>query len=309
MAIPDNSIIVTAANESYFELLQGLVLSIRHGEQRHGRTQGIPVKVLDLGLTPQQAAALEPHCEVHKPSKVFLPIEHTGHTREHLLSRAVKPFLKEYFPGYDVYTWLDADTWVQNFADLDLFMQVGKARGLALVPMVDRTYLELYNKSSELHGWMQPTIADSFGSAVASGLKYLPTLNAGVFSATRDSPIWEHYAQCLEQVFRKSRRVFDQPAFNVAIYGRRIPFYPLPSRFNWICVRSLPNVDLKLRALTAPGIPYEPLGIVHLTKRMTHRDIPVRCSDGTQRSLRLDYLGWQSHWRQMGLAQEPVATS
>ncbi|MGH6976466.1 MAG: hypothetical protein ACREED_05505 [Stellaceae bacterium] len=36
------------------------------------------------------------------------------------LDRAAFPFLRRYFPGYDVYLWLDGDTWVQDAEAIEL---------------------------------------------------------------------------------------------------------------------------------------------------------------------------------------------
>ena len=301
------SVIVTAAERGYFGLAMGLVRSIRDAERATGAAQPLTIKLLDIGLEPQQRAQFDGLCDVFTPPQYHMPLDRVDHEASRLRSRAVKPFLREYFPGYELYLYLDADCWVQNLNDLRMLMQAGAYRGLALTPMIDRTYPELYRKDSEMLRWMNKVHREVIGPDRAEKLLYLPGLNAGAYSARHDSPLWEHYGNCLREVFEKAKRILDQPAFNVAIYENRIPYYPLPSRFNWLCIRSLPQVDLRRRALTEPGIPFEPLGIVHLTHRLIGKEFALTCNDGKKRPFQLDYFGFHRSLSKHAAVPDPQA--
>jgi hypothetical protein len=304
MHFADDHLIVTAADQEYAVLLKGLILSIRDGEGHPGEGRRIRIVVLDLGLARQTVRELSSLCDFHSVSEAPFPIARGDHPRPLLLSRALRPFLPHLFPGYRVYTWLDADTWVQDVSGLAVLREAALTAGLAVVPSLERSYECLYDKHSRHFRWMQPIIAQAFGESVAGNLAFRPALNSGVFSATPSSPVWEHYADALRQVFAKSRFVRDQPAFNVAIYRNAVPFYPLPSQYNWLCLRRLPRLDVERRTLTAPGLPREDLAIVHLTKQLCYRELSLGCSDGRERHLRLDYLGLRA-----GFRSDPVVRS
>lgn len=300
----DDHVIVTAASQDYAHLLKGLVLSIRDGEQGSRPANRLPIKVLDLGLTDETVDDLSAHCVLEPAPDPPFPVHHDDHPRSLLLSRALRPFLPRFFPGFRVYTWLDADTWVQDVTALSVLRDAALVAGLAVVPAFDRSYACLYDKRSEHYRWMQPVIAQVFGDSVATDLAFRPIINSGVFSATPSSPLWTTFAEGVQAVFSKSRLIRDQPAFNVAVYRHKIPFYPLPSRYNWLCLHRLPRLDQERRVLTAPALPHEDLSILHLTKRRCHRDLPVACSDGLRRPLRLDYLGL--HGKQRDITGSPV---
>jgi len=288
---PNDHVVVTAADQSYASFLKGLVRSIRDGEQRSNVARPVPIKVLDLGLEQATIAELSGHCEFVSVTEPPFPIRRDDHSRPLLLSRAVRPFLPRYIPGFQVYTWLDADTWVQDVSCLAELRHGALGSGLSVVPALDRCYTSLYDKHSEHYRWMQPIIEQTFGQTVAEDLEFRPLLNSGVFSATSASPLWERFGKALEQVLAKSSLVRDQPAFNVAIYNGGVRFYPLPATYNWLCLHCLPRLDVARWVLTAPGLPHEDLLIVHLTRRHLDRTVPMPCSDGRDRSLRLDYLG------------------
>ena len=293
-----NAVIVTSAERGYFALAMGLVRSIRDAERATGAAQPLTIKLLDIGLEPGQREKFAGLCDVVEVPGYYVPVDRTDHEQPWLRAMALRPYLREYLPGHELYVYLDADTWVQNLGDLRLLMQAGAYRGLALVPMIDRTYEELYRKDSELLLWMNKVHREVYGDTRAEALLFLPGLNCGVFAARHDSPLWEPFGSYLHEVFEKAKRIIDQPAFHAAIYEKQVPFYSLPSRFNWICIRGLPHVDLNRRLLTAPGIPFEPLGIVHLTNRLIAKQIPLVCNDGKKRPIPLDYFGFHRAFRE-----------
>ena len=52
----------------------------------------------------------------------------------------VRPFLPNYFPGYDAYLWIDADAWVQERYALDWYIEEAAKGALVAAPHVDRAY-------------------------------------------------------------------------------------------------------------------------------------------------------------------------
>ncbi len=297
--LPGKNLLVTAASSAYFTLVRGLVQSIfDRGPRASAKAESprlpLDVKVIDLGLSESQVVSLSEQCEVLRHPTPYIGVEREDHSRAFLLSRSVRAFLPRYFPGYSTYLWFDADTWLQSWSAIDWLLKGAAAEGLAIVPSLDRAYGSLYDKTSLHYTWMQPIMKQAYGKDVARRLKYLPVLNSGVFAATADSEFWSAFAESLVPVFERCDQVRDQPALNVAVYRRRIPFYPLPTSCNWLCVHRLPRLDTQRWQLTKPLVPCEPLQVIHLTARFTGRPLAVACHDGSTRHLCLDYLAWRA---------------
>lgn len=281
-------LVITAASSDYAALVLGLARSLRDGV----RGGSFDFKIIDVGLEPSQLEELSGLADVLPVPEFHLPLEHEAHSRSHLAARAVKPFLARYFPGHEIYTWLDADVWVQRVEALDVLARAAASKDVVAVPSLDRSYPYLYDKTSIHYRWMQPVIEDAFGSEVAAEMEFLPVFNSGVYSARGDSPFWDEFAATLRRVFAHARDVRDQPAFNVALYRGGLEVYALPSRFNWLCNHRLPGVDARSGRLVEPLEPHAELDLVHVTSRLVDRSHRVRVSDGRSRQVSLDYLGF-----------------
>ncbi len=284
-------VVVTAADEEYFHVLKGLIHSIRDLEAGHSPKDRAEIRVIDLGLGGASIEELSDHCHVLTGAEPLLKINRTDLSRAHLLSRAMKPFLRDYFPGYGVYIWLDADTWVQDLGALGLLARTARANRTALVPEIDRSYSFLYDKSDYHYRTNFDWVADSFGQPVARDLLYRPVLNSGVFAMRHDSLLWGAWRRHLAITFEKAKKhVSDQAAFNVAVYKEKIQFHPLPSWCNWLCCHALPRLDTQTLTFTEPALPHQKLGILHLTKTYMDREVRVVTDKGKNYPAKLDYL-------------------
>ena len=68
----------------------------------------------------------------------------------------------------------------------------------------------------------------------------------------------------------------DQIALNVLVYDRGFDCEPLPSRCNWPVHHATPAWDAERQLFVEPAMPYETLGILHLTiytKRLAALDV------------------------------------
>ena len=107
--------IVSASDAVYFDLLKGLVLSIR--EKPDGAD--IALSILDVGLDSAQSAWLAgqgativvPDWHFNVPAAMNAP--------SHFRALLARPFLPRYFPGHDVYLQIDSDAWVQDWSAID----------------------------------------------------------------------------------------------------------------------------------------------------------------------------------------------
>jgi hypothetical protein len=80
----------------------------------------------------------------------------------------------------------------------------------------------------------------------------------------------------LGEALQRSTDMTDQVALNVLIYDRGFSCEPLPSRCNWPVHHATPAWDAGRGLFVEPAMPYEALGILHLTiytKRMATLDV------------------------------------
>lgn len=287
--------IVTAADAGYFNLLKGLVLSIRDLEHARGATELVALKVVDLGLTEAQRAELSDLCDILENPGSALTAARGDNPTPFRLARAVKSCIKELFPGFGIYIWIDSDAWVQEWRALEIFAESGRKFGFAIVPELDRAYSCLYDKRSYHFKTNFDWVTEGFGEEVARDLMFRPVLNTGAVAVRADSPLWDLWRSRVSVMFENAkRRVSDQAALNYAVYSEQIPFYPLPSWCNWLCCHARPRLDLESRILTEPMLPFHPIGILHLTETARDRALAVPLSNGQTRSLRLDYLSMRA---------------
>lgn len=304
-------IIVSAANDAYFPLLQGLVESLEVAYRDGDRALGI----LDLGLTSDQiswlkerhAAVIRPEWNVDFPQREQIP--------EHYKAMTARPYLPHYFPGHETYLWLDADTWVQDGSVLDWFVGAAQAGKLAIVPEMDRGYFTSY-KAPRLWGQNQKAFAWSYGLRVGYRLGRNPILNVGAFALSRDAPHWRAWAEAHRDALNRRawrRRIgadnfwfflSEQTALNKVIFGDRLPATFLPALANWFCAKGAPWWDAKRNLLVEPHMPHHPLGIVHLAGKIAkERAWTLSTTDGGTVQMPLTYRGVLESKRAVAMAE------
>src|SRR5260221_3188777 len=173
-----NLIIVTGADSGYFELLQGCVRSIR--DKTEGRK--IAIGILDVGLigserqwlVEQSATIVAPGWDLDFPGR--------DQTPRYRQAQYGRPFIPRHFPGYDLYLWIDADAWVQDWAAIDLFFRAAADNTIALVPEIDRSYRNFFHAWEEFHGVIGEGYRAIFDEPLAERLTRQPLLNNGVFA-------------------------------------------------------------------------------------------------------------------------------
>ncbi|MEN9262222.1 MAG: TylF/MycF/NovP-related O-methyltransferase [Thermostichus sp. HHBFW_bins_43] len=259
----NSSIIVTAADSKFFDLVQGTILSVRDKPQ--GRS--VDIGFFDLGCTPEELRWLstqvnhivEPRWDYDFPGIDKAPLFLKG-----LLAR---PFLPNYFPGYEIYIWLDADAWVQDWLAVDLLVRGATKEKLTIVPEIDRGNKLLYGPKEHLHQ-LQDAYAFYFPDDDIQELHTYPLLNAGVFSLHRNSKHWHFWDRRLRQaLIRPPSILTDQLALNVSVFldGLFEETELLPAYCNWTCHYGFPKWDPKRNLLVEPYLPHKPIGILHLT--------------------------------------------
>ena len=260
---PSELIVVSAADRAYFPLLRDAVMSVR------ALNPHVPIGVLDLGLTTEQVAWLgETAARVVRPG---WDVEFPGRERmpETFKAQVARPFLPRHFPGHEMYFWLDADAWLQEWRAVELYLAAAGASKIAIALELDRAYKRHY-KRPKLFGMnlVWKTYREAFGWRAADRLGRNPTANCGVFALHRDAPHWQAWARLLEQVLQRTRFFFaEQIALNYAIFAEGLPANFLPAYCNWAVGDALPAVDTARGLFVEPHAPHEVIGVMHLAGR------------------------------------------
>jgi hypothetical protein len=193
-----------------------------------------------------------------------------------------RPFLPRYFPGYDIYVWIDADAWVQEWEAIDCLTRAAGWGELAIVPEMDRAYRSSYDRGANRR-WMRDSYQCFFGEEAAEKFWHMPVLNTGVFALHRDAPHWKAWAEDFQAALSKSSDLTaEQASLNYMLYTRRLPHHFLPARFNWLVNKAAPKFDLDRNLFTEPFLPHQPLGIVHLSGKAKNKAHMVWTTDGTR---------------------------
>ena len=253
-------IVVSAADSGYFALLQDAVASVR------ALNREVAIGILDLGLAEAErnwlaeraAQVVRPAWDVDFPNRERTP--------ETLKAQVARPFLPRHFPGHEMYLWLDADAWLQEWRAVELYCAAAGRDRLAIVPEIDRAYKRHY-KRPKLFGW---TLAwkcyrEAFGWRVADRLGRNPMVNCGVFALHRDAPHWQAWSRIMTGVLQRTRFFYvEQIALNYAIFAEHLPANFLPAYCNWMPGDAAPRFDGKRGLFVEPYMPHETIGIMHL---------------------------------------------
>lgn len=289
--------IVSAADSGYFGLLRGLVLSLQSGTL----SRALTLSILDVGLRPEQRSWLEqqgarlarPGWDIDFPGRDRVP--------EYYQAMTARPYLPRHFPGHAIYLWLDADTWVQHDAVLEIFIRAAQRRRLAIVPEIDRGYWTIH-KRPKPWGQNQKAFAWAFGLRAGYRFGRNAILNVGAFALAGDAPHWRLWAAAHERALNRRRLaragdlgnmnffLSEQTALNHVVYAERAPATFLPAYCNWFCGKGTPMYDPERRCLVEPHEPHHRLGIVHLAgKGMKDRLWRLATPQGGTVETRLTY--------------------
>ncbi|MEG4802207.1 TylF/MycF/NovP-related O-methyltransferase [Microcoleus sp. ARI1-B5] len=280
-------IIITAADANYFELVRGTILSVR--EKSEG--ENVAIGFFDLGCTPEQLQWLETQVNIIQKPDWDFDFPGKNEAPHYLKGLLARPFLRRYFPNFDIYLWIDADAWVQDWQAVELFVKGAAKRGLAVVPELDRGYYLAYGKLPWYWEFVYRDYQAAFGEEVAEHLHSYPTINAGIFALHKDAPHWELWAEYLEQGLQRHVSLMtDQIALNRLVYGTEMfdRTEMLPARCNWSCNFGLPVWDKQQACFVEPYLPHGAIGILHITGHK-HDLVKIATTDGNQIEISLRY--------------------
>lgn len=290
------TVIVTSANYKYQPLLDELIDSIR----AHPQSKSLSLAVLDAGLDELYKEKLKT-----KKIKVFdgvwpktLNLKKVE-KRQFLKACVSRPYIPDLLPGYDIYIWLDADTWIQDWSAIDLLIEGAKKSQFAVVPQVDRSY----GKTMRLkwigampfrpRSFYYSNARKAFSGKMAREMFPYPTVNAGVFAMAGNAPHWKHWQGLIEHALKRGK-VFtaEQLTMGIMIWKDKFSAELLPAPCNWLC-ETKPLWDTKQKCFIEPYLPHQKIGIMHLSgydSMRVHPDetteVMTLSGDVVQKSLR-----------------------
>jgi hypothetical protein len=270
--VTERAIAITGGDAGYFQLMCDCIGSLRAVPEGRAMALG----VLDCGLEENQrawcraqgAVLVEPGWDFDFPGRDALKGGYKALT--------ARPFLPRYFPGFDLYLWIDGDCWVQQGDALALFLAAARGGALAVAPEIHRSMRHYRHAWPEFAAVNGAAFEACFGKATAERLIRYPLINAGVFALAAGAPHWQGWAALLGEALQRSPNMTDQIALNVLVYDKGFPCEPLPSRCNWPVHHATPAWDAERSLFVEPAMPYDPLGILHLTiytKRLASLDV------------------------------------
>ena len=261
------NVIISLADANYFELLDELVNSIK----RFKESENTAICILDAGLDESQKTALS--TKVDEIKKADWDIEVPAFKvkgKEWLKSQVSRAFLKNYFPGYSKYMWIDADAWVNSWQAIDLYFKGCENNKLSIATSADRSYGRVLRAE-----WVFGSFAriksqnykhaksSGFSERIAREVALKPHLNIGVFALEANASHWEVWQKNLRTAL-KSGKIWgsEQIAMNISIYHDGLGVEILPVYCNWTLIEAL-RFDKVRNTLVEPYLPNHQIGIVH----------------------------------------------
>jgi hypothetical protein len=266
--VADRVLLVSSADTKFFALLREMISSLERLPK-----QDLPrydLAVFDLGLSPKDRSWLN-----ERDIDIAVPHPHDGQgssDRPLELAFLVRPHLRDYFPDYDVYVWIDSDVWVQAPDVLSMLIDGALRKGMAIAHENERGY----RFQRALFLWTAKHFLLGYGVLRGAWLLTRPHLNAGLFAIRADAPHWRVWGDRYRAAIRRTGKLtpHDQFALNQAIYQDRLPTEILPASANWICDRGVPMWNDESGEFCEPYPPFRPIAALHLAgpgKRTVYR--------------------------------------
>jgi len=259
---------ISSSDYNYFPMLIEWVHSIR----RFPQSQGMDICILNAGLKSGQVKILQSFGCIVKDAE--WPCELPAHKikgKDYLKSCICRPFIPEYFPDYDTYIWMDADTWIQKWDAVEMFMAGAARNKITLTSQADRAYPRqirlkwLGRIPRKLSGFYLSNAKKSFGFKTAKKLIPYSVLLAGAFALRKDAPHWERWQKLMLKALKKGK-IFtaEQLSLGVLCYLENYEAEVLPAYTHWLCEYK-PLWDEEKNMFIEPFLPHEEIGFLHVS--------------------------------------------
>ncbi len=267
--------IVSGANKKYFDHIFTLCKSLKKNEII-GNTSDVSLCIFNIDFTNDQLNKLQEYSKnIISPKWDFKLNFKTQEWKKLLTAR---PFLRDYFPDFENYIWLDADTIILDKNIINIFSKGLINKDLNIIPEMDASYINDQKENSFKNilsnvyvskGWVYKNNVKYFGKQHAVNLLNKPLFNAGVYSLKKDSKIWGLWKRDYQEIVEKSNNDYclnmDQASLNKVIYENFELVNIFNAKFNWLVKNCLPIIDEDFQFYTN-SLPHEKISILHLTQ-------------------------------------------
>jgi hypothetical protein len=264
----NNKILISGCDSNYFPMLLEWIHSVR----RFPQSAEFDIGIMNTGLTDEQVKTLKPLVtSIITPDWPCPLPDWKIRGREYLKSCVCRPFIPQLFKGYKTYMWMDADTWVQDWRAIDLFIEGASRKKITLTGQVDRAYPRavrvkwLGTWPWKVRSFYFSNALNAFNFKTAKALLAHHVLLAGAFAMDKDAPHWQRWQELAIQAMTKGK-IFtaEQTSLGKLCYLEGYEYEILPSWAHWLC-EFKPLWDEKSEQFVEPYLPHLPIGILHIS--------------------------------------------
>lgn len=197
----DKRVIVTASDENYAGVCLNLLESL-------GKWSRITY-VIDLGLTSESRRALASRCAgvIDAPEHAW---KSNGVAVPYAAAMTLRPQLPQLF-AQDYIMWIDADCWVQDRTAVKKYFEMAQKHqgNFVLVAELDVEYPHCVDAFEVRQEQLRDLHSQLWDDTVAEELHGKAPLNAGVFAASRSSPVWSAYDEAVKAQYVENSKLVD----------------------------------------------------------------------------------------------------
>lgn len=256
---------ITNGENRVFPLITELFQSVK----QVGFADRVTFCVVDHGLTSIQSEALKAQgVSIHTPSP-DAPIKSHQRSGFPLEQGAVsKAFLRNYFPGHEIYAFFDCRTWLQSSAALELFIEGAERGALSIVSTVSRFRARtapmewigagLVRLRSPLYRTAKRA---RLGRENIRQLSNRPLLNADVFALSKDAPHWDSIQHWVRESLKHAPvHEIDDLAVSACVHldGLRVERLP-----EWCNYQGPWRLDNSATELVEYNLPHTSISVVN----------------------------------------------
>jgi hypothetical protein len=185
--------------------------------------------------------------------------------------------MQEYFPGYEKYIWMDADTEVLNIDGVKNLIDATNTKDLAIAPEMNESYVfkntkfgikKIFKSIYKISGWSFKNYNKYFSKDLGEDLFFRPLFNNGVFCLRSDSKFWNLWKKEYQNALNKAKSSYgiktDQLSLNKIIYENFSKVSILDATNNWIISKS-EYVIKNANSYFTPSFPNRKINIFHYT--------------------------------------------
>ena len=267
------NVIVTGSDKKYYPFLKNLINSLINSNS----LDICDLCILDVEDNSQYLEEL--NSKITKKKKANFNLNILFKDRQDWFKLLTeRPFMKDYFPGYDKYIWMDADTEVLSNDGIKNIIDACEDKDLAIAPEINESYVfknskfgikKIFKSYYKISGWSFKNYRKYFSDRIGEDLFFKPLFNNGVFCLKSTSKIWDLWKTEYQGALNKAETSYgiktDQLSLNKIIYENFEKISILDSTNNWLVSRSEKIKRINNDFFT-PSFPNRKINILHYTQ-------------------------------------------